>query len=223
MSIQVFMDRPSDGGRALQNILHDFPGDGLVNWTGRRYVESDLPVLNRESRTDKLAQLIQLSLRRVPTVEWRHTAWMPLEPGQWLPRRADHQQGFDFTKKRSFTPDFWTKFTPFTEEWRVHVFKQPCGKMQVLRSGLKMPKEGVGHHPWVRSNRLGWKISYIGGASDATKQLARDAVSALQLDFGAVDIGMLNGTPQVLEVNTCPGLEGKTLLVYAEHISKRLR
>jgi hypothetical protein len=77
-------------------------------------------------------------------------------------------------------------------------------------------------HAWVRSHRLGWKLSYIGGANDTQKQIAKDAMRALHLDFGAIDLAVCNdGREIVLEVNTCPGLEGGTLTMYAENIIER--
>ena len=52
--------------------------------------------------------------------------------------------------------------------------------------------------------------------------IAVNAVKALGLDFGAVDIIYNEKENQyyVLEVNTAPGLEGTTLIKYAERFSK---
>lgn len=53
------------------------------------------------------------------------------------------------------------------------------------------------------------------------EDLAADALQALDLDFGAVDI-IQNGKKGlfVLEVNTAPGLEGKTLEHYTEYFKE---
>jgi len=220
--IEVLMDDYSETGELLKLLVGRLPGSGWVNWTGRRATEqlAEGKVLNAHSRTDKLAQLTRLGMVGVQTVPFALTR--PFE-GSWLARRKDHQQGRDFTTRREFEADFWTKFLPFEDEWRIHVFRQPCGRMKVLRSGLKLPARKP-FHPWVKSHRLGWKISYIGGAGERIKDLARSAVSGLELDFGAVDIGVLgNGEAYVLEVNTCPGLEGGTIQKYVEEIEKRLR
>ena len=49
------------------------------------------------------------------------------------------------------------------------------------------------------------------------RSAAKDAVAALGLDFGAVDVLALeDGTPYVLEVNTAPGLGGSMPLLWAE-------
>ena len=221
--IDVIMDKPSQSGEELKYLVNQLPGSGWVNWTGRRAVEMlrEGPVLNAHSRTNKLAQMTRLELSQVLVVPWTESTWRG--EGKWLPRKADHQQGYDLTTKKSFKPDFWTKFIPFDDEWRIHGFRQRNGKIAILRSGLKLPKEAK-FHPWVKSNRLGWKISYLGGAPDSARSLARQALDALMLDFGAVDIGVaFDGTPYVLEVNTCPGIEGNTLEMYAENIGKRLK
>jgi hypothetical protein len=87
----------------------------------------------------------------------------------------------------------------------------------LLRSGLKIPRKKP-YHPWVRSHRLGWKISYTGGAPLQVVEEGREAMAALELDFGAVDIlhQPPNGGVWVLEVNTCPGLENGTLSKYLQ-------
>jgi glutathione synthase/RimK-type ligase-like ATP-grasp enzyme len=53
------------------------------------------------------------------------------------------------------------------------------------------------------------------------KAVARAAMEALKLDFGAVDIGLVKTQPFVIEVNTCPGLESGTLALYLEQFLER--
>jgi hypothetical protein len=196
----------------------------IVNWSGSPLSNVDHPadvLLNGEAFTNKLRQALRLGIAGLPTV----TVSLAKEGDNWYPRRNDHQQGFDFTSRHlrrgSIPADFYVKKEAINEEWRVHVFRSYKGNMRVLRTAKKVPNRPDAHS-WVRSHRLGWKLSYVGGLSDAGKQIARDAVRALHLDFGAVDIGLRSeADPFVLEVNTCPGLEGGTLEMYATNILER--
>lgn len=224
--IEVLCGRRSETAEDLKEKLADLKVNKhvIVNWTGSPVNNLDHlaeVVLNGEARSNKLNQAIRLGTAGIPTI----TVSLRKEGPEWFPRRSSHQQGFDFTNKklrRGVIPaDFYVKKEDLTDEYRIHIFRTSRDNMRVLRIAHKVPS--CDHpHPWVRSHRLGWKLSYVGGASDAAKQIARDAVRALQLDFGAVDIGIRRqGDPIVLEVNTCPGLEGGTLEMYVDNIKER--
>ena len=226
---QVLTSRRSVTGDLLADRLKNAPIDKhvLINWTGGpidnlSYLAE--VVLNEQAFTNKLRQAIRLSLAGIPTV----TVSLQKEGDGWFPRRNDHQQGFDFTnralRRGLINADFFVKKEDINEEWRVHVFRSAKDNMRVLRTAKKVPNR-PNPHPWVRSNRLGWKLSYIGGIPDLSKQYARDAVRALHLDFGAVDIGIRpQGDPFILEVNTCPGLDdGGTLDLYISNILERTK
>jgi hypothetical protein len=218
--IRFIENRRSSTCRALKAALENARGNILVNWTGAPVAE---PSLNQHAFTNKLRQATRLRVAGVPTIE----VSLRREGAEWLPRRLNHQQGYDFTNQRFIRnalhsgADFWVKKENIVDEYRIHVFRTRNDNMRVLRVAHRVPSRPE-HHPWVRSHRLGWKLSYVGGASDGAKQIARNAVRALQLDFGAVDIGILaTGDPIVLEVNTCPGLEGGTLQLYADGFKER--
>lgn len=215
--------RPSRTARLLERELdeeniHDVAG--IVNWTGGNLV-STLPVLNRRAYTDKLRQLQQLHEAGVPVPNFTIGPPATGEPVELLPRSRYHQQGRDFTRRRPWVADFYVQRYFFPDEWRIHVFKTNKGNYRVIRSGIKLPKPG--HHPWVKSHRLGWYISYTGGAPDAAKSAAREGVRCLGLDFGCVDIGIREtGEPILLEVNTAPGLDTGTRSYYVNNILERL-
>jgi glutathione synthase/RimK-type ligase-like ATP-grasp enzyme len=69
----------------------------------------------------------------------------------------------------------------------------------------------------VKSNKRGWGFSRV--AVDNTNpdliNMAKKAVSAIGLDFGAVDCALdYDGKAWIIEVNTGPGLQGGTLTSY---------
>lgn len=197
----------------LAQELSQAPERGCVNWSGGNFQHPTEATLNALSRTDKLWQLRELEGAGVSVPEFSLT---PLRG--FLPRRIFHQQGRDFTNPPR-RPDFWVRPVNIREEWRLHFFKTKKGNLKLLRSGKKVPRS-LHFHPWVRSHRLGWKISYIGGAPEVLVSASRKAVEALRLDFGAVDVGVEEApdgmlSPVVLEVNTAPGLDSGTLALYA--------
>lgn len=215
----VLMDKPSDTGLELEKALRKELGEVgvetfplMVNWTGKRVIMA-LPVLNSQSRSDKLAQLIRLEMKGV-----RVPRFSPTPKPNWLGRTIHHQRSMDFRAR--VNPDFWTEYTPVEDEWRLHFFRSKKGNLRLLRSGIKVPKPGA--NPLFRGHSLGWRISYTGGAPEALRASARRAVDALHLDFGAVDIGFTPGEePVVFEVNTCPGLDSGTLNLYVREILER--
>lgn len=71
----------------------------------------------------------------------------------------------------------------------------------------------------VRNHSTGWIYAQQDvRPNEASRNAAIQAVNALGLDFGAVDIITRHDQAWVLEVNTAPGLEGETLVKYAENL-----
>lgn len=143
----------------------------------------------------------------------------PARPAEnWLGREANHTGGTDLLNPPT-VPAFWVKKEEFVKEFRVHSF---LGKS--IRAGQKVHRESFTGtpHPWIRSWDAGWRISYADGiVRQKHRDLAHLAVKALNLDFGAVDIGeKADGTLVVLEVNRAPGLEGGTVEAYARAVNR---
>lgn len=108
------------------------------------------------------------------------------------------------------------------KEYRIHVFKGQVIDIaqKKLRNG---EKEREGRNRYVRSHNNGWVFAHEGvECSDAVRETAINAVKALELDFGAVDIAVTKkGKPYVFEVNTAPGLENqKTIDAYLHAIQQ---
>jgi glutathione synthase/RimK-type ligase-like ATP-grasp enzyme len=87
-------------------------------------------------------------------------------------------------------------------EYRVHIFK---GKS--IRVSLKAyaDPEAKGHYTTAKPSSRVWHV----------RKAAKQAVAALGLDFGAVDILATDDECWVLEVNAAPGLGGSTPRLYA--------
>jgi hypothetical protein len=138
----------------------------------------------------------------------------------WLPRKNNHVGGNDLLQNDLQNPDFYSKKLDIVEEYRLHVFR---GKS--IRAGKKVaqptrPDGRTAPHQWIRSFDAGWVIKYDQFESNKQmREVAKNAVKALGLDFAAVDIGKLaNGTYVALEVNRAPGVEGGTVTAYARAI-----
>lgn len=111
----------------------------------------------------------------------------------------------------------YTRYVPKKDEYRVHVWRG-----RVIDFAMKKRRRDMEvSNEYVRSYHLGW-VFVRGDVSlpDTVGALALRAITALGLDFGAVDIVVdkRTGAPRVLEINTAPGLTGTTLTRYADAI-----
>lgn len=116
------------------------------------------------------------------------------------------------------TAPLYTKYIYKQSEFRVHIFRG-----NVIDYIQKKKRNGAEDLPnfdrFVYSAERGWVFVREGATQvESVKQLAISAVRALGLDFGAVDVILIDNVPYVLEVNTAPGLMGTTLIKYANAI-----
>ena len=172
-------------------------------------------------QTDLLYQDLQRHFEAPLPVISAAVPAQPAVPGEtWLPRKNNHVGGNDLLVDNLQDADFYSKKEDIVEEYRLHMFK---GKS--IRAGKKTqkatrPDGRTAPHQWIRSLDAGWFINYEGFQSTKPmRKLAADALKALGLDFGAVDMAKkADGTLIVLEVNRAPGLEGNTIRTYAQKI-----
>lgn len=112
-------------------------------------------------------------------------------------------------------PLYTKGITSQRREWRVHIFKGVITYVQkkIRRNGYR---EDANYREDIRNVHTGWVYSnqFNDVPTDAVLRSAYDAVAALGLDFGAVDIISRQDRAWVLEVNTAPGLTGTTLETY---------
>jgi hypothetical protein len=164
----------------------------------------------------------------VPSPAWtydRDVAIQWLKDGHILGRDLDSgSQGRGITVYRKGTePDavgrhpFYVKYFRKEREFRVHVFAG-----EVIFHQEKLKRNGVDNaDKYVRAHDRGWCFAFNHfGAKPVPAGVdgpAVDAVRALRLDFGAVDLGWNAGAGgTVFEVNTAPGLENSSLAAYVK-------
>jgi hypothetical protein len=213
--IYVYRRKPSKGAERLARALggmkigyHDLwrfrsSNDHLICWGESVAVQPN--VLNRAPLRNKYQDAIKLAEAGVPTIE------VSLEPPSWIGRSFYHHGGSDLLRV-----NFYVKRENLVKEYRLHSFR---GKS--IRAGIKR-SVGEESHSWIRSLQSGWKIFYDGvSVRQRHRDLAHQAISALGLDFGAVDLGEReDGSLIVLEVNRAPGLDGGTIDAYAQAVRR---
>lgn len=137
-----------------------------------------------------------------------------------LGRRINHRAGKDIiwckTKEEATKANssYFTGYMSVVSEFRVHVFG---GKP------LRMFRKVGGENELIRTSTFGWEYR----RSDMSKhpkacEVAVNAVGALGLCFGGVDLGWGKDGYVVFEVNTGPALNTISLLYYAQKLEAYL-
>lgn len=213
--------------------------DVLINWGAsniKRVLKDADRILNHPAyvarASNKLLTFQALTDAGVRTPEWTESH---LDAEQWL------IDGFDVVARHKlnghsgdgieiylagkekdkdvYVQDnvpLFTKYIKKKEEYRIHVFQGEAFFVQRKARKLDVPLEEVN---WQVRNLAGGFIFAHKGVEvpDVARNEACNAVAALALDFGAVDIMLgTDGNFYVLEVNTACGLEGTTLEKYVE-------
>ena len=116
----------------------------------------------------------------------------------------------------------YTLHTKHRDEYRVHVFQGEAIDIQQKRKSFSRDTISNG----IRNHASGWV--YARDNCNPPSELVTasiEAVKLLGLDFGAVDIGhrIRDNKFFVFEINTAPGLEGSTLIAYANAINNHYR
>lgn len=125
------------------------------------------------------------------------------------------------TQEELVKAPLYVKYKRKDKEYRVHIFK---GKVidAAEKKRRQLENRPENYNPYIRNYEYGWVYCRDNvNLTEDTLQLAKDTISALDLDFGAVDIiyNSKYNKAYVLEVNTAPGLQGKTLTNYVKAIT----
>lgn len=174
--------------------------------------KSNLPTLNANAgRLNKYEELQNLQAKGVPTIPFDKEG--NLNSRNVFGRNFKHTKGRDivvFTSpishRTAAQADYWTGYTPHTREFRVWAYR---GLHLGTYEKIRRFRRGKRHPLMIWNWRNGYAFEFLPETPDRLKQIGRDAVAALNLDFGAVDVIQTeDGRYLVLEVNTAPGTQG---------------
>jgi hypothetical protein len=210
----------------------------LIRWgSARQSPTQPHAVLNAGlGRVANKYQALQImrdsGLVQVPPFSTNYLGFNGWQGVRLLGRKFSHMQGRDIRIVDvggiggPLDLDYYTVFIAARAEYRFHVFNGAVflrsEKLYEGTSPASMLKNGG---LAIRNRRNGWLLDTIRTepppGADTT---ARNAVGALGLDFGAVDLlHGLDGTLYVLEVNSAPAATNLTLVKYANRFSKFIR
>lgn len=214
---------PGPTGRLLRQMLAE---RGLLTGAARGVVNygyggpSNLPALNSRAGTfDKLRELELLRAKGVATVPFSRSPMDLAAPV--MGRSLHHTRGNDIVVyqvrpgqvglRPARRHDFYTHLVPKQQEFRIWSFRRTvigCYE-KILTYPAKLGRRGRSREIWNYRNGYAYVFRRPEELSENLRQLARDSVDAVGLDFGAVDIIQdSRGRGFVLEVNSAPGQEG---------------
>lgn len=224
------MSLVSEGSRYRSRV-----GDIVVNYGNRRYndaffggatVLNSVVALNRAA--NKMTAFQTLEAAGVHTVEYTNSA---AQASEWTLDSVVYERailnghsGEGITVRLQGegvapAPLYTRGILGPRREWRVHVFEGVITYVQkkIRRNGYR---EDPSYREDVRNHHTGWVYSsnFQDAPPDQVLIQAHKAVSALGLNFGAVDLISKGTNAWVLEVNTAPGLTGTTLETYTHNI-----
>jgi len=210
------------------------PSRIVVNWGSSGIYKGSLAcrVLNNpiavSMASDKLTTLNVFTIDNVPCPEYttdKDMARCWLDNGHKVMCRqlltAHSGQGIVVAKQHEDLVDapLYTKYIRKKKEFRVHVFNSKILDIQEKRRSSAVDD----HHPYIRNHSNGY-VFCRGDIEEPydLRGVAVSAVTALGLDFGAVDVVWSEGLDKcfALEVNTACGLEGSTVHKYVQAIKE---
>jgi len=226
--VLVSENTKSRGLKALANSLSQKVGYRVYRVTPPRVRNRIGIYFNRG--IDKRVQLTQFHRHQVcaPGFSLSGTDVSGFD-SKWVVARtltnASEGRGITIFNKDDTPPPapLYTEYISKKKEFRVHVWNN-----EVIDVAEKRKKKGyeADHNTKIRNIANGYVFCRTGVVEpDGIRQLALDAVSALDRTYGAVDIiwNEKRDKCYVLEVNSRPGMEGTTVEKYANAILRSVR
>ncbi len=212
-----------ESGRDMPSERYDY----LIRWGSRRrvdYIPREFTLNKRRAlvkSTNKLESLETMKRASVPVPKFS-LRWQDLK-FPLLERNTSHMEGRDI--KLALQPsditggaDFYTQYVPKAAEYRVHVFKGEILKISQKKRRDTEPD----YDPVCWNYGTGWRFCHP-DTQPLGLQQSIPAVTAHELDFGAVDVMIdPDGRPYILEVNSAPGCCETTLELYCEKIAETI-
>lgn len=193
-----------------------------AGWRPRQDVVNSRSAL--ENNTDKFDAMQQLESAgiRVPNYAESRDAFGDEIEYPILGRNRNHARGEDIELILQWRDayltdnDFFVEYVPTDFEYRMHVVNG-----EVVQVHEKRLRNEADNHPYIRNSETGW-VFLEPRESPPPDSLAIDAVGALGLDFGAVDVIREEGTGDhyVLEVNSAPSLDEANLRRYGDSFAE---
>ena len=212
---------PGPTGRLLRQMLAE---RGLLSGAPRGAVNyghggpSSLPTLNARAGTfNKLRELELLRAKGVTTVPFSRSPMDLVAPV--MGRSLQHTRGNDIVVYQvrpnqlglRARHDFYTQLIGKQQEFRIWSYRRTvigCYE-KILAYPVKLGRRGRSREVWNYRNGYAYIFRRPEEVPEALKQLARHAVDAVGLDFGAVDLLTdRQNRGYVLEINSAPGVEG---------------
>lgn len=214
------------------------PSIRVINW-GKGNIASNDPVLkcsiiNKPNAIklaiNKYATLVKLMNAGVPVPEFtldKNVAKDWSFAGKIVARKClegKDGEGVTIVNQGCIVPDakMYAKFIPAKAEYRISVCRKLNGDYTAFAVQKKVPiTENYTPDVKTTAGGFGLKLLEEQDIPKGIRPVARDAVKALDLDFGGVDLILgTNGKPYVLEVNTAPELTDTLVKRYAKHLKE---
>lgn len=202
--------------------------DYLLRWGSRssvRYAPAEGPINSRSAlnnNADKYQALELLDSAGVPVPNYARSIDDLEYP--MLGRSESHARGEDINlilqQRDDFLTenDFYTEYIPTYLEYRMHVVDG-----EVVKVHEKRKRHEAENHPYIRNSETGW-VFVNPRETPPPDEMAVDAVGALGLDFGAVDVVREENTGDhyVLEVNSAPSLDEANMERYGDAFAEQV-